>query len=183
MLKRLVGLLYDKRCVSSGNKAEREGVFEVKRKSKAKFIPKGLYLEIIENVPIACVDIAIVAKGAVLLVRRNDPPARGQWWVPGGRVLKGEMMRETAMRKAREEVGVDCHVGPIIHTAETIFPDGPERIAVHSINSCFFMYPVEKDFSVSLDDHHSGHKWVDHIPHGLHPYVERCLMGAGLAKR
>lgn len=22
-----------------------------------------------------------------------------------------------------EEVGIDCHVGPIIHTAETIFPD------------------------------------------------------------
>ena len=32
-------------------------------------------------------------------------------------------MRETALRKAKEEVGIECHIGPIIHTAETIFPD------------------------------------------------------------
>ena len=53
-------------------------------------------------------------------------------------------MRETARRKAREEVGIDCHIGPIIHTAETIFPDGPGGIPVHSINSCFLVYPVEE---------------------------------------
>lgn len=148
----------------------------------SQFIPKALYYQILENLPIACVDIAIVAQGAVLLVRRKDAPAQGQWWVPGGRVLKGEMMRDAAARKAREEVGLECHVGPIIHTAETIFPDGPNNIPVHSINSCFFLYPVHPDFSLSLDDHQADYQWVDHIPDGLHPYVERCLMGAGLSQ-
>jgi colanic acid biosynthesis protein WcaH len=147
-----------------------------------KFIPTELYYQILANLPIACVDVAIVAHGAVLLVRRKDAPARGQWWVPGGRVLKGEMMRDTARRKAREEVGIDCHVGPIIHTAETIFPDGPGGIPVHSINSCFFMYPVDPEFKPNLDDHHSDYRWVSAIPAGLHPYVERCLMGAGLSR-
>lgn len=147
-----------------------------------KFIPTELYYRILENLPIACVDVAIVAHGAVLLVRRKDAPARGQWWVPGGRVLKGEMMRDTARRKAREEVGIDCHVGPIIHTAETIFPDGPGGIPVHSINSCFFMYPVDPEFKPHLDDHHSDYRWVNAIPAGLHSYVERCLMGAGLSR-
>jgi colanic acid biosynthesis protein WcaH len=132
--------------------------------------------------PIAWVDIAIVSLGAVLLVQRMDAPAKGQWWVPGGRVLKGEMMKDTARRKAREEVGLACHVGPIIHTAETIFPDGPGGIPVHSINSCFFLYPVEPQISLKLDDHHEAYRWVTAIPAGLHPYVERCLMGAGLEK-
>jgi colanic acid biosynthesis protein WcaH len=130
--------------------------------------------------PIPCVDIAIVANGSVLLVRRKDAPAQGQWWVPGGRVLKGEMMKEAAMRKAREEVGIECHVGPIIHTAETIFPDGPSNIPVHSINSCFFMYPVQPDFQIRLDEHQGEYRWVNAIPEGLHEYVERCLIGAGL---
>ena len=148
-----------------------------------QFIPEGLYHQIIENIPLACVDIAIVAKGAVLLVKRKDQPARGQWWVPGGRVFKGEMMRETASRKARTEVGIDCHVGPLIHTAETIFQDGPGGIPVHSINSCFFLYPVKHDFEPHLDEHQEEFWWVDHIPDGLHPYVERCLLASGLTKR
>lgn len=147
-----------------------------------RFIPTELYYRILEYLPIACVDIAIVAQGAVLLVQRNDPPAQGQWWVPGGRVFKGEMMRETAARKAREEAGIECHVGPIIHTAETIFPDGPGGIPVHSINSCFFVYPVDSAFTLHLDDHHIGYQWVRYIPPGIHPYVERCLMGAGLLR-
>ena len=108
----------------------------------SQFIPQDLYDQILTNMPIACVDIAIVAKGAVSLVKRSDAPARGEWWVPGGRVLKGEMMAETAARKAQEEVGIACHIGPIVHTAETIFPDGPSNIPVHSINSCFFLYPT-----------------------------------------
>ena len=100
-----------------------------------KLIPWKLYKQIIGNVPIACVDVAIVAKGSVLLVRRKDHPAKGQWWLPGGRVLKGEMMKIAAARKARDEVGIECHVGPIVHTAETIFPDGPGGVSIHSINS------------------------------------------------
>jgi colanic acid biosynthesis protein WcaH len=143
-------------------------------------IPQELYNQILENIPIACVDVAIVAQGSVLLVRRKDAPAQGQWWVPGGRVLKGEMMKETAYRKAKEEVGIACHIGPIIHTAETIFPDGPAGIAVHSINSCFFVYPVQPDFSPLLDAHHQEYRWVNQIDGDLHPYVQRCLLGAGL---
>src|SRR5262245_18525225 len=147
-----------------------------------KFIPWRLYKQIIGNVPIACVDIAIVARGAVLLVRRKDAPARGEFWLPGGRVLKGEMMKDAAIRKASEEVGVECHVGPIVRTAETSFPEGPAGISVHSINSCFFMYPINADFEPALVDHHEDLKWIRRIPRGLHPYVDRCLLGAGLTK-
>lgn len=146
------------------------------------WIPAETYRAVLECMPIACVDVAIVHRGAVLLVKRKDAPARGQWWVPGGRVWKGETMRETAARKALAEVGIKCHVGPIIHTAETIFPDGPGGVAVHSINACFFLYPVATASRLhsKLDAHHDGAKWVRTIPTGLNPYVIRCLQGAGL---
>jgi len=142
-------------------------------------IPNNLYYQIISSFPIACVDVAIIARGSVLLVKRNDLPAKGEWWSPGGRVYKGELMKETAKRKALEEVGIECHVGPIIHTAETIFPDGPNGIPVHSINSCFMLYPVG-DFTVRLDSHHDSYEWINHIYEGLHPYVVKCLLGAGI---
>jgi colanic acid biosynthesis protein WcaH len=147
-----------------------------------EWVPEPLYREFITRLPIACVDVAIVHRGAVLLVKRKDDPARGQWWVPGGRVRKGEKLRETAARKAREEAGLECHVGPIVHTAETIFPDGPGGIPVHSINACFFLYPTRSDARPRLDRHHAGAKWVRTIADDLHPYVVRCLEAAGLER-
>ena len=142
-------------------------------------IPQEQYNQIIENVPIACVDVAIISQGAVLLVLRNDPPAKNKWWLPGGRILKGEMMRDAAVRKAEEEVGIECYVGPIIYTAETIFPDGPFGIPIHSINSCFFLYPKDK-YKIKIDNHHLKYRWVSEIDNDFHPYVKRCLMAAGL---
>jgi colanic acid biosynthesis protein WcaH len=146
----------------------------------APFIPDDLYQQILESVPIACVDVAIVSGGKVLLVRRKDDPAKGQWWIPGGRVHKGEKLVEAARRKALDEVGIACHVGPIIHTDETIFPDGPYGVAIHSINTCFFLYPESNAASIQLDTHHEDAKWVETIDPGLHPYVRLCLAGAGL---
>jgi len=145
-----------------------------------RYIEQELYNKILENIPIACVDVAIIVDGSALLVKRKDAPAKGEWWVPGGRILKGETMKEAAKRKALEEVGLLCHVGPIIHTAETIFPDGPYDISVHSINSCFFLYPYEKIHSLNLDTHHEDYKWVTSIPNDIHPYVRNCLLGAGI---
>ena len=78
---------------------------------------------------------------------------------------------------------MQCQVGPIVHTAETIFPDGPGGIPVHSINSCFFLYPVPGAGTVSLDDHHGEYRWVDRVEKDLHPYVRRCLLGAGLREQ
>jgi colanic acid biosynthesis protein WcaH len=160
------------------------GIVDASPTVMPNWIPTELYHQFLESMPLACVDIAIVHQGAVLLVKREDAPARGQWWVPGGRVWKGETMRETAARKAREEVGLDCHVGPILHTAETIFPDGPSGIAVHSINTCFFLYPASDrpDIQAHLDAHHAEAMWVRSIPPGLDPYVVRCLEAAGLER-
>jgi len=147
-------------------------------------IPDPLYLNIIRNIPIPCVDICVVHEGRILLVKRGDKPARGSWWLPGGRVHKGEKMAYTAKRKALEEVGLDCVVGPLVHTAETIFPDGPWGISVHSINSCFLLYPKlgeSTGLNVTLDSHHEDYRWVDAIDRSLHPYVKDCLRACGLA--
>ena len=144
-------------------------------------ISPDLYHQIITHIPIACVDIAIISNRSVLLVKRNDEPAKGQWWLPGGRVYKGEMMRDTAKRKALEEVGLKCEVGPLIYTAETVFEDGPNGIPVHSINSCFLLKIVGGQ--LELDNHHGDWRCVSQHSFSkfdLHPYVVKCLLAAFL---
>lgn len=145
-----------------------------------KWIPSETYRQILSSVPIACVDVAIVSEGRILLVERTDAPAKGQLWLPGGRVHKGELLKEAASRKAIEEVGIRCHVGPILLTSETIFEDGPNDIAVHSINTCFFLFPKDKDVNVKLDGHHAHYSWISAISPNLHSYVRSCLSAAGL---
>lgn len=146
-------------------------------------IENGLYKTILSCLPIACVDVAVMSHGGVLLVKRGDMPAKGEWWLPGGRVHKGEMMRDAAVRKAREEVGLDCWIGPLVHTAETIFPDGPHGESVHSINSCFMLFPKRDTDTPALDGHHTNYKWVYHIEGGLAQYVKDCLAKCGLESR
>jgi 8-oxo-dGTP diphosphatase len=43
----------------------------------------------------------------VLLTRRNVPPFKGQWCIPGGHIDRYEPAREAAIREAREETGLD----------------------------------------------------------------------------
>ncbi len=69
-------------------------------------LPDDLYREIVLNMPICCVDIGpLDTAGRVLLLRRREEPARGAWWFPGGRVLRGETRLQAARRKLAEECG------------------------------------------------------------------------------
>lgn len=86
-------------------------------------IPKATYRKILELVPIVCVDLVIVNKNKCLLVKRNNEPAKGQYWFPGGRVYKMETIEKAALRKAREEVNLRCKFQGIISIEQTIFPD------------------------------------------------------------
>jgi 8-oxo-dGTP diphosphatase len=54
----------------------------------------------------------------VLLVRRGQAPARGQWHPPGGKLEPGESLTEACRREVKEETGLNVVVGPIIAVVE-----------------------------------------------------------------
>jgi len=147
------------------------------------YIKDTVYKKIIQNVPICCVDVVIVDYiGSALLVKRKDPPAKNLWWIPGGRVLKGEMLKDAAIRKAKEETGLECIKPKLIYTDETIFDDGPFDIPIHSINNCFILYTkLQYNLNeVNINDSCSDYKWIGFIDNKLHHYVKNCLLAANL---
>lgn len=146
----------------------------------SKRVDEALYLKFLAQLPLACVDVVIVRDGCALLVCRASAPAKGQWWLPGGRVLKGETLKQAAWRKAKEEVSLDCWVGPVLHTAETLFPDGPNGVPVHSVNTCFLLIP-KRASAVYLNDTVTAFQWYNPLEcvEVLHPYVRDCLVKAG----
>ena len=62
-------------------------------------IDDSLYNKIINVLPILCVDGFIVDDDKILLLKRNNYPAINEWWVPGGRVVKNELLCDSITRK------------------------------------------------------------------------------------
>ena len=60
--------------------------------------------------PIVGVGAVIVQGRKLVLVKRGVEPGKGKWSVPGGAVELGEGVRDTAMREAKEECGLDIEL-------------------------------------------------------------------------
>lgn len=147
---------------------------------RAGMIDSALYREILGSMPIPCVDVVIPSSQGILLVRRAKEPAKDQWWIPGGRVFKGETLAECSVRKAREEVGVQARFERIVHVEETMFDTGPWDIPVHSVNVCILLTAVDGQL-LKLDRDHAGTCWYDGSSQiELHGYVRRCLEASGV---
>jgi ADP-ribose pyrophosphatase YjhB (NUDIX family) len=67
---------------------------------------------------------------AILLVRRANPPGRGRWSVPGGRVRPGERLSEALEREVEEETGLRCRTGPFLGLVERL---GEEPVPHHFV--------------------------------------------------
>ncbi|WP_259346526.1 NUDIX domain-containing protein [Vibrio rotiferianus] len=51
------------------------------------------------STPLVSIDLVIEnAQGQTLLWLHNNRPAQGFWFVPGGRVLKGESLKDAFLR-------------------------------------------------------------------------------------
>lgn len=68
--------------------------------------------------------IVIDGAGRLLLIRRGNPPAQGQWSLPGGRVEAGETPEAAVLRELREETGIVGSLGPHVGEVRRDAPDG-----------------------------------------------------------
>jgi colanic acid biosynthesis protein WcaH len=129
-------------------------------------IPTERYKQIIEVLPILCVDIVIRNhNNEYLLIKRANEPLKGQWWVIGGRVLKGETLAQAALRKAREELGVHIHDLSLIGCYEDANESNPFGMPtpLHSV-SVVFSAVIGQNQQIKLDDQSSDWKYAKELP-------------------
>ena len=129
-------------------------------------IPTDKYIDILRNLPILCADIVIKnLQGEYLLVKRNNEPKKDEWWVIGGRVLKGETLEEAAVRKVKQETGLQINnVRPIgcFELVEGVNPFGLP-FGYHSV-SVVFSTIIDDRRLVKIDNQSVEFKFTKELP-------------------
>jgi ADP-ribose pyrophosphatase len=85
------------------------------------------------DAPRAAVGAVVFKEGAVLLVKRANPPAKGVWAIPGGCIRLGETLQAAAEREIFEETGVVIRAGEPVLVFDSIERDDKGRVRYHYV--------------------------------------------------
>ena len=95
---------------------------------------------------------AILIEGdRVLLVKRAHPPIQGQWSIPGGVLEVGELVREAAVREAREETGMIVEAGVLLGVYDRVLRHADGRVQYHYVLIDFLCRPLGGELQASSD--------------------------------
>ena len=147
----------------------------MKQKGKRR-ISEALYRKLYAEMPIFCADVvAEDAQGRFIVVRRKNEPARGKWWLPGGRVLKDERVAHAAVRKLKEETGIkgkfECVIGFFEFFSRKGFFKG---VSAHTpVAVC--LVRVARVPHVLLDSQSGGFRRVKNPVADIHPDLAKII--------
>ena len=146
----------------------------------SSYIPDEQFAEFLKRLPQVSVELFLESDRGVLLLRRTNEPAAGEWFLPGTRLFKGETFEAATKRLAREELGVDVdtksRLGTYAHFWDTAAFDGVKT--THTVN-VVYRGIIEKPENVTLDAQHDAKKFVEQPNEALHDYVNEYLQDAG----
>ena len=133
-------------------------------------IPNDFYRQIVDVLPILCVDLIIIKDGKYLLVKRKNKPFKGIYWSPGGRVLKGEKITRAIYRIAMQEVGLKVKVISFAGFYEGFYKENEQKVAIsHTVSLTFICSPITN--KVKVDRQSIDFKWSNHLPKQLTLYL------------
>ncbi len=103
------------------------------------------------EVPLVGVGAIIIEDARVLLVKRAHPPLQAQWSIPGGVLEVGELIREAAVREAREETGLIVEPEDLLGVYDRVLRNPEERVQYHYVLIDFFCRRVGGELLAASD--------------------------------
>jgi 8-oxo-dGTP diphosphatase len=85
------------------------------------------------EIPLVGVGAVIIEENRVVLVKRAHPPLQAQWSIPGGVLEIGELVRDAAVREAREETGLIVEPGDLLGVYDRVLRDPEQRVQYHYV--------------------------------------------------
>jgi 8-oxo-dGTP diphosphatase len=103
------------------------------------------------EVPLIGVGAIIIEGDRVVLVKRAHPPLQAQWSIPGGVLEVGELVREAAVREAREETGLTVEPVELLGVYDRVLRNPEQRVQYHYVLIDFLCRRVAGDLAAASD--------------------------------
>ena len=128
------------------------------------FLDKDVFTTVIESTPLVSIDLVVVNEhDEVLLGRRTNKPAKGFWFVPGGRILKNETLSSAFQRLTLHELGKSFQIedaqclGPYEHFYDnSVFSD---EISTHYVVLGYSLSVRSTELKLPLEQH-NAYEWL-----------------------
>jgi colanic acid biosynthesis protein WcaH len=139
------------------------------------------FADVVRLAPLVSIDLVIKdPDGAVLVGLRTNAPAKGFYFVPGGRIRKNETVRNAFARILQAEIGCQApfESARFLGVFEHLYPD--DRYGRQESGTHYVVLAYEVPFGVRpdivLDDQHDTHRWMSaaalRAAADVHPYTK-----------
>ena len=129
------------------------------------FLDKQTFSTVIDSTPLVSIDLVISNEhGQYLLGERLNRPAKGFWFVPGGRILKNESLASAFKRLTLEELGCEYDISSstLQGTYDHFYEDYVfgEDVSTHYVAISHKLTVCEADLNLPLIQH-GGYRWFE----------------------
>jgi len=127
-------------------------------------LTRDAFLDVVRQTPLVSIDLVVSNdRGEVLLGHRNNEPAKGYWFVPGGRIQKDERIDEAFSRIVQCEIGIRRSrvsaklIGAFEHMYDSNFAE-VEGINTHYVVLAHHLI-IPRDTIIKPDAQHDELRW------------------------
>lgn len=130
------------------------------------YLEASLFSKVIECTPLISIDLIIRNKNdQVLLGKRKNKPAQGYWFVPGGRIFKGESISNAFKRLTLQELGkaLSIREANLLGCYEHFYDDNVfgDEFSTHYIVIAYILDIEELMLNLPIGQQHLDYKWFN----------------------
>jgi len=143
------------------------------------------FSELVRLGPLVAIDLIICdPKNYVLVALRNNEPAKGFFFVPGGCIRKGETIKDAFTAILRDETGCQAEFSQaqFLNVNEHIYSNSRWGRMGYGTHYVVLAYRLQLDHrpTITLDDQHSAIKWLTPTElvalDDVHPFTKRYFL-------
>ncbi len=130
------------------------------------FLSDEDFFHVVQHAPLVSIDLIVTRHGGqeVLLGKRRNPPAQGWWFVPGGRIRKGETLADAFQRITLAELGVRLAIeeARLLGAWTHLYPQEAFRgLPAADIHYVTLGYHLERDLKAETlpAEQHGAFRW------------------------